>query len=53
MGQDLLYFELDQRSRLPCFAALFELDDLRSLQIMIWASLRMSPTQDIGTKLID
>ena len=31
MGQDLLYSGLDQRSRLPCFAALVELNDLRSL----------------------
>ena len=27
MGQDLLYSGLDQRNRLPCFAALVELDD--------------------------
>jgi len=31
MGQDLLYSGLDQRSRLPCFAALIEFNDLRSL----------------------
>ena len=31
MGQDLIYSGLDQRRRLPCFAALVELNDLRSL----------------------
>ena len=31
MGQDLLYPELDRRSRLPCFAALVKLNYLRSL----------------------
>ena len=31
ISHDLSYPGLGQRSRLPCFAALVELDDLRSL----------------------